>query len=75
MMQKFKLVERMMQSNKIIASLFSNGFEHVTMMQSKQIIASSPLTMLSKQIFPFQKMMQSKQVIASSYCITIFKQS
>ena len=36
------------------------------MMQSKQIIAS-PLSMLSKQVFLFQKMMQSKQIIASLF--------
>jgi hypothetical protein len=36
------------------------------MMQLKQIIAS-PLSMLSKQVFPFQKMMQSKQIIASLF--------
>ena len=57
MMQKFKLVERTMQSNQIIAS--SNSFEYVlNMMQSNQTIAS-PLSMLSKQVFPIQKMMQS----------------
>ena len=36
------------------------------MMQSKQTIAS-PLSILSKQVFPFQKMMQSKQIIASLF--------
>ena len=46
MVQKFKHVERIMQSNHIIASLVS---------------------MLSKQVFPFQKMMQSKQIIASLF--------
>ena len=58
-------IERMMQSNKIIASLFPTVLNIFKIWCNQNKLLHHLL--LSKEAFPFQKMLQSKQIIASLF--------